>query len=59
MKKKAIKEIEIDLQTGEVFKSGGSGICVTVHNEYILPLYDCILAKALTIAYAAKKISTL
>ncbi|MDD1778632.1 MAG: hypothetical protein LUQ65_10735 [Candidatus Helarchaeota archaeon] len=54
------KTYEIELSSGGVRNFNGGYLCVSVHMGInTLPLYDVILAKALTIAYAPEKISTL
>ena len=51
---------EIELSTGTVRNFNGGYLCVWVSmRQSSLPLYDVIIAKALTIAYAPDKISTL
>ena len=50
---------QVDLSTGRVYHANGGPICVYVSEREILPLYDKIIAKALTIAFAPDKISTL
>lgn len=50
----------IDLKTAQVYNHRGVPLCVVVWGQYCnLPHYDRIIAKALTIAYAPQRISTL
>jgi hypothetical protein len=54
------KTYEIELGSGMVRNINGGYVCVYVSTvKGTLPLYDVLIAKALTIAYAPEKISTL
>ncbi|HUX98934.1 MAG TPA: hypothetical protein VMV49_05235 [Candidatus Deferrimicrobium sp.] len=54
------KIYKICLRTGYVFTANNLPRCVTVFSyHYLLPHFDKILAKALTIAYSPQRISTL
>lgn len=59
IKSKNGKNYKICTSTGQVYNGIQSPICVWASNIGNTPLFDQIIAKALTIAYAPKRISTL